>query len=102
MTPSTAYRNLNRLIWLNRLPKATITLVGAETLPHCYGLTVHDDVCVRPVILLNTHYKKWGKTLVHEMLHVAEPSLRHGKVFSILVEFYWRIAKTNLKALETL
>jgi len=96
MTPAAAYKRFNRLLWANRLPKATITFVTDATLPSCYGITLQDDVCVQPVILLNEKYP-WGKTLIHEMIHVAEPLLPHGKTFTNLVEFHWRIARTHLK-----
>lgn len=102
MTPAAAYRQLNKLLWLNRLPKATIVLVDDATLPRCYGFTVHNHLCVRPVILLNAAYPHWGKTLVHEMIHVAEPQLLHGKLFTALVEGYWRLARLNLNDLDSL
>jgi hypothetical protein len=102
MTPAAAYRRLNAILWLNRLPKTKIVLVEDATLPRCYGLTIHDDVCVRPVILLNAKYKNWGKTLVHEMVHIAEPQLRHGPLFTALVEGHWQLARLKLKGLRTL
>lgn len=100
VTPAAAYRRLNKLLWMNRLPKATITVVDDATIPRCYGLTIHDEICVHPVILLNSTYKRWGLTLVHEMLHVSEPELRHGKLFDALVNRYWKIARIEIKGLK--
>jgi len=102
MTPSGAYRKINKLVWLNRLPKATILLTDDATIPECYGLTIHDDLCVRPVILLNSKYRRWGKTLVHEMVHVAEPHLPHGKLFEALVRGYWTVVRATFPELSTL
>ena len=101
LTPSLAYRRLNRLLWRNRLPKAKIVLVDNSILPTCYGMTLHDDDFVAPVIFLNLSGKNhWQKTLVHECLHIAEPALHHGVIFEALVETYWRNAKKNLKGLK--
>lgn len=72
------------------------------TLPRCYGITIHDDIVVRPVILLNCEQNHIGKTLIHEMVHVAEPFLSHGKTFDALVERYWNYARKNLKGLNRL
>jgi len=103
MTLTAAYQKLNALLWMNRLPKATIVRVSDATLPTCYGLTIHDDLCVRPVILLNISARKtYGKTLIHEMLHVAEPQLPHGLVFSAIVDSYWKFSKTKIKDIKTL
>jgi hypothetical protein len=96
------YASLNRVIWLNRLPNAKIVLLEDSALPKCHGITVHDDVFVKPIIFLNLKYKRWGKTLVHEMLHVAEPHLVHGRIFDTIVDFYWRVAKHNLKGARSL
>ena len=76
-----------------------MSLVTRDTIPMCFGITFQDDNCVRPVIFLNSAYKRWGKTLVHEMVHVAEPELRHGKLFNALVDSYWRNAKRYLDGL---
>jgi hypothetical protein len=100
MRPATAYRRLNKLLWRGRLPAATIQFVDAETLPGCYGITLFDDDFARPVILLNSSDKKWGKTLIHEAVHCAEPSLNHGVAFDILVETYWKIARKQIKGLK--
>ena len=87
MNPTVAYHKLNALLWLNRLPKATVVFVDNETLPNFNGITLHDGQCMfmRPVIVLN-HTPRWGRILVHEMLHVAEPKLPHGKVFDFLAK----------------
>ena len=96
MTPSRAYKKLNQLLWMGRLPAARVMRVESASLhPRCYGVTMHNDIYVRPVILLNSRYARWGKTLMHEMVHVAEPELSHGWLFDCLVERYWRIAKKN-------
>ena len=100
MTPTSVYKRLNKLIWLGRLPKAVIKIVPDETIPTCYGVTIHDDVVVRPVILLNASFKRWGKTLLHECVHVAEPELHHGVIFDALVETYWHIARKKIKGLR--
>ena len=96
MKPSTAYRRLNSLLWMNRLPTALVMFVENEYIPRLRGITLYDDLFVVPVILLN-HEKHWGKTLVHECLHVAEPALRHGEIFNTIVDRYWKIAKEELK-----
>ena len=86
---------------MNRLPKAVVVRVSDQVMPRCYGMTIQDDFVVRPVILLNRstpHH--WGKTLIHEMIHVAEPELRHGKTFEALVTTYWRLARTYVKGLR--
>lgn len=95
MTPAKAYARLNRIIWLGRLPKAVINFVDDDVIPSCYGITLFDRDFARPVIFLNRSTKKWMKTLIHEMLHVAEPNLPHGKIFDTLVNSYARFAKTN-------
>jgi hypothetical protein len=101
VTPKTAYRLLNKLIWCGRLPKAKVVLVDDSIMPSCYGLTLHDNDFVSPVIFLNLVSKhSWAKTLIHEMIHVAEPTLNHGVVFEMLVESYWRIARKKLKGLK--
>ena len=100
LLPTTAYKRLNELLWMNRLPPATIIMVDESVLPCCYGLTIQDEVVALPVILLNSGEKRWGLTLVHECLHVAEPALRHGKVFETLVQRYWKIARENVKGLK--
>ena len=100
MTPTSVYRKLNRLIWLGRLPVAIIQIVSDATIPECRGITIHNELVVRPVILLNVAEKPWGKTLLHECVHVAEPELQHGVTFDALVEMYWRIAKKEIKGLR--
>ena len=95
------YARLNRLIWLDRLPKARIVpLEKTSLMPGCMGYTVHDEFFIKPVIFINLGYKYWGKTLIHEMLHTAEPELPHGRIFNAMVDFYWRIAKKKLKGLK--
>lgn len=71
-------------------------------MPDDCGVTLFDADFVRPLIILNSSDKKWAKTLVHEMLHVAEPELNHGKVFEALVSLYWRLATTNIRGLRNL
>jgi hypothetical protein len=100
--PSTAYNRLNKLLWLGRLPAATIKFLDNETIPRCYGLTLFDQDFARPVIFLNADEKKWGRTLLHECLHVAEPQLPHGIVFEKLVNSYWRYARKHIKQLRGL
>jgi hypothetical protein len=100
MRPLTAYRRINKLVWMNRLPKPVIMMVDDDVMPHCHGVTFDDDYIARPVVLLNASSKHWGKTLVHEMLHIAEPHLNHGKVFDAVVNSYWRVAKQHLKGLK--
>jgi hypothetical protein len=101
VTPRAAYHRLNTLLWLGRLPDATIIFVDNATLPNARGITLHDgiDLFMKPVIVLN-RTTLWGPTLVHEMLHIAEPQLSHGKIFETLVRRYWRIAKTEIKGLH--
>lgn len=100
MTPTAAYKLLNKTLWLNRLPRARVILVDDGTIPKCYGLTIHDDICVKPIILINAEFPNWGRTLVHECLHVAEPSLSHGPLFEALVNRYWRLLKIKFKDLR--
>src|ERR1035437_1621960 len=99
VTPAQAYAQLNRLLWSNRLPKARI-VIGNDLTRKCMGLTIQDDVLVQPVIFLNSAYKRWGSTLVHEIVHVAEPSLGHGKLFDALVNHYWRAAKKVIAGIK--
>jgi hypothetical protein len=100
MKPLTAYRRINKLVWMGRLPKPVIMFVDNDVIPRCHGVTFDDDCIARPVILLNASSKHWGKTLIHEMLHVAEPRLPHGKLFDTMVEAYWRSAKQRVKGLK--
>ena len=99
LTPFQAYCRLNDLLWLGRLPRATIIFAENDTIPNVHGVTMHDgyDLFVKPIIVLNRGDAWWGKTLVHEMLHVAEPALPHGPAFDKIVRRYWRIAKKELK-----
>ena len=93
MTPLQEYRRLNKLIWLGRLPDATVILVDNATIPLVSGVTCHNgSLFVKPVIMLNSK-SPWFATLVHEMLHVAEPKLDHGPIFEKLVRKYIRLAK---------
>lgn len=97
MNPLQEYRRLNRLIWLGRLPDATIVLVDNDTLPYVHGVTCHNTTLfVKPVIILN-RTSRWHRTLVHEMLHVAEPELAHGPVFDHIVRRYSRLAQKTRK-----
>ena len=100
LTPTAVYKRLNKIIWYGRLPEAIFKFVPDATIPECYGITIHDELVVHPVILLNETQKNWGNTLVHEAVHVAEPQLRHGVIFDALVETYWRIAKKKIKGLR--
>jgi hypothetical protein len=103
MGPAAAYRRFNKLLWNNRLPKAVVSFVEDDVLPLCYGITLFDRDFARPVIYLVASNKNWQKTLIHEMIHVSEPSLPHGKLFTALVEFYWRMARiTQKKGYRTL
>ena len=100
MTPSTAYHRLNALLWLGRLPNVTIVLVDNATIPHMHGITLHDAfMFVKPIIILNRK-TPWGPTLVHEMVHIAEPQLTHGRVFNAMVRHYWWLAKKEIKGLQ--
>ena len=102
MRPITAYRRINKLLWLNRLPKATFMFTDNTTMPNALGVTLDNDgVFEKPVIVLNVRYRRWGKTLVHEMIHIAEPTLRHGRTFEALVNLYWKIVKTEVKGFNT-
>jgi hypothetical protein len=85
---------------MGRLPLATVLFAEKSTIPNCYGITLFDRDFVRPVIFLNSETTRWGKTLVHECLHVAEPALPHGVIFDMLVESYWRRARKELRGLK--
>ena len=100
MGPAATYRRFNKLVWNNRLPKAIVTFVEDDVMPKCYGITLFDNDFARPVIYLAVGNKRWPKTLIHEMLHVAEPSLPHGVIFTALVDSYWRYAQKNTKGLR--
>lgn len=102
MGPKATYRRFNKLIWNGRLPKAVVTFVEDDVMPRCFGLTLFDDDFARPIIYLAAGNKRWPKTLLHEMIHVAEPSLPHGKIFETLVESYWRYTKKSKKGYWTL
>ena len=99
-SPQVVYQRLNRLIWLNRLPKAKIMLVENSYLPTCLGVTLPcgegSAPFARPIIILNAG-RFWEKTLLHEMLHIAEPSLLDGRMFDALVERYWNQFKRLTK-----
>lgn len=101
MDPQTAYRQLNELIWLGRLPVATIVIVDNDTIPSCHGVTLDEDMFAKPVIILNSK-SHLGHTLVHEMIHIAEPKLNHGHLFETLVNRYWLFAKKNIKGIRTI
>ena len=99
LTPQTAYKRLNRLLWQGRLPHAKVFLVPNPTMPNAHGVTMNDgiDLFVKPVIILNSGDRYWGKTLTHECLHVAEPTLPHGPIFDKIVCRYYRRAKKEIK-----
>ena len=100
MRPAAAYKRLNKLLWLGRLPAPTIIFVDNATIPRMHGVTLHDgDMFVKPVIVLNRS-TPWGPTLVHEMLHVAEPTLKHGILFDKIVRRYWFTAKKRIKGIQ--
>lgn len=100
VTPSVAYARLNKLLWMNRLPNATILFVDNATIPHMHGVTLHDAAMfLKPIIVLN-RTTPWGPTLVHEMLHIAEPTLAHGVLFDKIVRRYWHIAKKEIKGIH--
>ena len=88
MRPKPAYKQLNKIIWKNNLPAAVLIVIGDRWIPRCNGLTLFDNDFELPVIFINASHKRWGKTMVHEMLHVAEPLLEHGEVFETLVNRY--------------
>jgi hypothetical protein len=87
---------------MKRLPPAIILVVDDAVIPRCLGITLFDGDFDLPVIFLNASHKHWGRTLVHEMIHVAEPELLHGKVFESLVDRYWKIARKKIKGLGSL
>ena len=93
MTPQEAYDYLNTVIWLGRLPNAKVDLVEDAIMPRCWGLTLAVAGLARPIIMLNEKNRKWEVTLIHEMTHLAEPTLPEGKVFDALVQYYWSQAK---------
>ena len=99
MKPLTVYNRLNKLLWMGRLPEATIKFLDNETIPACYGVTLFDSDFAKPVIFLNASHKKWGRTLIHEMIHIGAPALEHGEIFEALVSIYWRYAKSRVKGL---
>ena len=100
MTPSSAYRHLNNRLWEGRLPKAFVTFLDDDTMPDNYGITVWDEDFRLPLIFINASRKRWLKVLIHECLHVAEPTLSHGRIFDALVEAYWRKVKKELRGLK--
>ena len=93
MRPQDAYVLLNRRFWLNRLPNAKIELVENSVIPTCWGLTLVGDQLARPIVLINEKNRKWEITLLHEMVHLAEPELPEGKLFDALVRHYWNRAR---------
>lgn len=99
LTPQTAYKRLNRLLWRGRLPDAKVFSVPNPTMPYTHGVTMDDgiDLFLKPVIVLNSGDRFWGETLIHECLHVAEPHLSHGVVFEKIVRRYFRLAKKEIK-----
>jgi hypothetical protein len=105
LSPAIAYRRLNKLLWRNRLPKAKIVHVDDTVMPNNHGFTVDDDGDADfrpPLLFLNTSNKRRGKTLLHEMLHIAEPQLPHCKAFYAIVESYWKFANKHIKGLDKL
>lgn len=102
MNPLQEYRRLNSLIWYGRLPDATIVMVDNATIPYVHGITCHNTTLfVKPVIILNRN-SPWKRTLVHEMIHVAEPELAHGPVFDHIVRRYYRLAQKTRKKKQKL
>ena len=101
-TPAAEYRRLNRLLWKGRLPRATVYWIDEETMPRNYGITMWDSDFVLPVIVLNSSEKRWLRVLIHEIIHIAEPNLPHGKLFESLIKFYVRAAKNTKKGYRTL
>ena len=102
MTPASAYRSLNNLLWEGRLPSAHVTFIDDTVMPDNYGITLWDEDFRLPIIFINASRKRWLKVLIHEMTHVAEPSLPHGKTFEALVAFYLRAAKNAKKGYRTI
>jgi hypothetical protein len=102
MRPETAYKQLNKIIWKNNLPSAVVIVIDDPWIPRCNGVTLFDNDFMLPVIFINAGHKRWGKTMVHEMLHVAEPLLEHGAVFETMVNRYWKIAQKKIKGLRNL
>lgn len=99
MTPQHLYGRLNKLLWFGRLPDATVILVDNETMPKLWGIVMNrDENFALPIVVLN-YFRPggWEKTLIHECLHIAEPELRHGKIFDSIVEAYHRRAKKEIK-----
>lgn len=100
MSPASEYRRLNKLIWFGRLPDATLVLVDNATIPYVHGVTCHNTTLfVKPVIVLN-RTSPWRRTLIHEMLHVAEPELPHGAIFDSIVRRYTRLAQKAHKKIQ--
>jgi hypothetical protein len=87
---------------MGRLPDAKVEFISADILPNCYGITLHDKDFALPVIFLNGSDKRWGKTLIHECLHVAEPELPHGWLFDSLVRLYHRRAIKYIRGFKGL
>ena len=102
LSPATAYRRLNRLLWEGRLPAAHVTFIDDAVMPANFGITLWDEDFVLPIIFINASRKRWLKVLIHECLHVAEPSLPHGKIFDSIVNSYTRRAKNEKKGYRTL
>lgn len=102
MTPQHLYGRLNKLLWFGRLPDATVILVDNETMPKLWGIVMNrDENFALPIVVLN-YFRPggWGITLVHEMLHIAEPELRHGTAFNSIVNAYWARAQREIKNLK--
>jgi hypothetical protein len=102
VNPQTAYNRLNRLLWKSRLPKALVEFIDDDIMPTNFGITMWDSDFVLPIIFINAARKFWVPVLIHEMLHVAEPHLPHGKIFYGLVKFYVRKAFHAKKGYRTL
>ena len=79
-----------------------VTFIDDTAMPTSFGITLWDEDFRLPVIFINAARKRWLKVLIHEMLHVADPSLPHGKTFEALVTFYLRAAKNTKKGYRTL
>jgi hypothetical protein len=100
--PQQTYRRLNKLLWMGRLPRATVYWIDDETLPTNFGMTQWDADFALPVIFINSSRKRWLRVLIHEMIHVSEPEMPHGKLFESLIDFYVRAAKNTKKGYRTI
>jgi len=100
MSPQQAYGRLNTLLWRGRLPNATVWFISDATMPTNYGITMWDEDFVLPIIFINSSRKRWLKVLIHECLHISEPTLEHGEIFEKVVNRYWRIARKEIRGVK--